>query len=134
MMYMKLFLFARSAYYFRTGPFEKISLFVCLWVCPEISWFYRRGNGLWTEASLAWYFGRKNVRTTFQVRKVLSIKDILALVLVQNGIRKLDHLFSTFLNFFCFKISLFWTPHVISRRLGSNYTLASARPLFAGIV
>ena len=43
--------------------------------------------------------------------------------------------FSTFLNFFCFKISLFWTPHVISRRLGSNYNmLASARPLLAGIV
>ena len=42
--------------------------------------------------------------------------------------------FSTFLNFFCFKISLFWTPHVISRKLDSNCTSASSRPLLAGIV
>ena len=33
----------------------------------------------------------------------------------------------TFLHFFCFKISVFFTPHVISRKLDSNYTLASAR-------
>ena len=67
-----------------------------------------------TEASLAWYFDRKNVRTTFQVRKVLSIKDILALVLVQNGIRKLDHLFRFFGTFVASK------SHFFERRTSSH--------------
>ena len=60
------FIFARSAYYFRTGPFEKISLSGVL----RFREFYRGGKRVATEASLAWYFDRKNVRTTFQVRKV----------------------------------------------------------------
>ena len=33
--------------------------------------FYRGGKRVYTEASLAWYFDRKNVRTHFRVRKVI---------------------------------------------------------------
>ena len=58
-----------------SGP-DLLGRLVCLWVCSDISWFYRRGNGGVTEASLASYFDRKNVRTTFQVRKVPLIKDL----------------------------------------------------------
>ena len=87
-----------------------------------------------TGSNLVRYFDRENVRTTFRVRKVPSINDRLGLQDNGSGSENWTIFLDTFLHFFCFKISVFFMPHVISRKLDSNYTLASARPLLAGIV
>ena len=63
----------------------------------------------------------------FRVRKVPSINDLLGLQDNGSGSENWTIFLDTFLHFFCFKISVFFTPHVISRKLDSNYTLASAR-------
>ena len=97
---------------------------VRMFVCDEISRFYRRGYGLCTESNLVRYFDRKNVRTTFWVRKVPSINDRLGLQDNGSGSENWIIFLDTFLHFFCFKISVFFMPHVISRKLDSNCTLA----------
>ena len=51
-----------------SGP-DLLGRLVCMFV-RRFREFYRGGKRVRTEASLAWYFDRKNVRTTFQVRKV----------------------------------------------------------------
>ena len=67
----------------------------------------------------------------FGSEKLPSINDLLGLQDNGSGSENWTIFLDTF---FASKSQFFFTPHVISRKLNSNYTLASARPLLAGIV
>ena len=102
--------------------------------CVEISWVLPRRKTrvhrgfsrmvLWPEKRVTYFSGPKSCHQLMTFSTGIGPKRD----------PKTGPSFFNFFELFCFKISLFWTPHVISRRLGSNYTLASARPLLAGIV
>ena len=89
-------------------------------ILPKGIWALHRvqfGSVLWPEKRPHY----------FSVRKVPSINDRLGLQDNGSGSENWIIFLDTFLHFFCFKISVFFMPHVISRKLISNYTSASAR-------
>ena len=99
-------------------------MFVCVSgifvILPKGIWALDRvqfSSVLWPEKCLPYFSGPKS----YPQLRTFKLQDN------GSGSENWTIFLDTFLHFFCFKISVFFTPHVISRKLDSNYTLASAR-------
>ena len=98
-------------------------------ILPKGIWALHRvqfSSVLWPEKRVTYFSGPKSypqLRTFKGYRTTVRGSE--------NWTIFLDTFFAFF---FASKSQFFFMPHVISRKLDSNYTLASARPLLAGIV
>ena len=97
-------------------------------ILPKGIWALDRvqfSSVLWPEKCLPYFSGPKSYP---QLRTFKSYRTTV------RGPKTGPSFWTLFCTFFASKSQFFFMPHVISRKLDSNYTLASARPLLAGIV
>ena len=90
-----MFLIARSAYYFRSGPFWEIRMCVCVYV-SNFRDFTEAENACERVLLSHGTLPGKTSALLFGSEKLPSINDLLGLQAQRFGVPKLDHLFGHF--------------------------------------